>query len=174
LVSQTQVFAQEDDGDEGDDDKEDLGKIFGLIGIVLLGTGLLKLIPIYGSRIERKYVKKHPEKNNKRYFIRLQKKMRKPLKYLHYYCMTLSFPLLLFHGITFFNDWNVERIIGRITFSFHALFMIAGLFLWQKWNIFKDPAKKKKFRRYLYKFHRSLISLLIVFTLHFLHIILVD
>ena len=172
VFSQTQVLAQEDDGD--DDDKEDLGKTFGLIGIVLLSTGLLKLIPIYGSRIERKYIRKHPETNYKRFFIRLQKKVRKPLKYVHYYCMSLSFPLLFFHGITFISDINLERIIGRITFTFHTLFMIAGIFMWQKWTIFKDPAKQKKFHRYLYKFHRSLISLFIVFTLHFVHIGLVD
>lgn len=184
----------------GDDDESDLGSGAGVIAIFLLGFGSLNLMLLYSEKFYKKWQKKHhstleqkmtesdnlasretSEVQEKRVQteifgldLALLRKIKKILRYNHYILMIASVPFFFIHGLSLWNSGEIFGLIGKITALLQLVFVISGIIIWQKLFPFLKSSSGKKIRKFLFRFHRSAILLLLVFLIHFIHIASVD
>ncbi|MCK5142062.1 MAG: hypothetical protein KAQ70_07705, partial [Candidatus Heimdallarchaeota archaeon] len=111
----TQVYA-EDDEDEDDDD--DFGKDLGPIAIGFFAFGTLNIIALYIFKGSRKWLGDEGKAaNTKKRISSIYRKIRSPLKYIHYASEGIAFVLFLIHGISLTKSDDIGIIIGWLTAS---------------------------------------------------------
>ncbi len=165
----TQVYADDDDP-EGDDD--DFGKDFGPIAIGFFAFGTLNIIALYIFKGSRKWLGDEGKAGNtKKKISSIYRKIRSPLKYIHYVSEGIAFVLFLIHGISLTRSDDIGIIIGWLTASVYISYAITGFIIWFK---FRPVWSSKTAKKVLNKYHRSLILLLVVVVIHIIHIVLVD
>ncbi len=101
----------------------------------------------------------------------IYRKIRKPLKYIHYGSEAIAFVLLLIHGIGMTKSDDIGIIIGWVTASVYISYALTGLIIWFR---LKPVWSSKSAKKVLNRYHRSLILLLVVVVIHIIHIVLVD
>ncbi len=164
----TQVYA--DDDDEEDDD--DFGKDLGPIAIGFFAFGTLNIIALYIFKGSRKWLGDEGKAvNTKKKISSIYRKIRSPLKYIHYASEGTAFVLFLIHGISLTKSDDIGIIIGWLTASVYISYALTGLIIWFR---LKPVWSSKSAKKVLNRYHRSLILLLVVVVIHIVHIVLVD
>ena len=141
------------------------------LGVAALGLFSLGLIYVFFFQIMRLTLKLNKEKERnvvfKANYQKFFKVVRKPLQWLHYLAGTAAIVLLAIHGIGMLPEDNEKAVLGIVTGSFLAFYVLTGFII----KIILAKAKKaKKLKKYLFFIHRSLIVILIVLGIHIAHV----
>ena len=106
----TQVYADDDDKPEKEDeDDDDFGKDFGPIAIGFFAFGTLNIIALYIFKGSRKLLGDEGKAGNtKKKISSIYRKIRSPLKYIHYASEGIAFVLFLIHGISLTKATTLE------------------------------------------------------------------
>ena len=168
----TQVYADDDDEPKEEDDDDDFGKDLGPIAIGFFAFGTLNILALYIFRFSRKLLGDEGKAGKtKKTITSIYKKIRKPLKYIHYVSEAIAFVLLLIHGISMTKSDDIGIILGWLTAIVYLSYALTGFIIWFR---FKPVWSSKTAKKVLNRFHRSLILLLVVIVVHIIHIVAVD
>ena len=164
-----QDVASAEDDDDAEEKQEDLIKNIGLSALILFTMGFPYIILFQIVKLFMKLPKENERAQSaKKAYLKFFKLVRKPLLYIHYAAGFSALVLLLYHGINFtFKD--AERgIVGWTTASLLSFYVISGLLIKLK---IKSLTSAKKLKKVLGTIHRSLILIIIAFSLHIVHIV---
>ena len=153
---------------EDEDDDEDRAKN---LGVAAFGLFAISLVYVFFSQIMRLTMKLNKEKERnakfKENYMKFFKVIRKPLLIVHYLASGTAIALLAIHGLGMLPEDNEQAVLGIITGSFLALYILTGIIVKFILPKFK---KARKLRKYLYFIHRSLIVILVVLAIHLAHV----
>ena len=163
------VFADDNDEDENDDEGGELGTV--AIGLFAFST--VNIIALYIFRFSKKFFSGEDEKNAERRkkIVIFYQKIRKPLNYIHYVSGLAALIVLFIHGIQLTSSDDFEIIIGWIVAGIYVLYILTGLVIWLKIKPFWSNNTSKK---WLNRFHRSIIFFATVIIVHIIHVVVVD
>ncbi|MHA1109901.1 MAG: hypothetical protein ACTSRE_02275 [Promethearchaeota archaeon] len=141
------------------------------LGVAAFALFAISLVYVFFSQIMRFTMKLNKEKERnvkfKENYLKFFKVIRKPLLIVHYLASTTAIILLAIHGISMLPENNEQAVLGIITGSFLAFYIITGIIM--KF-ILPKLKKAKNIRKYMYFIHRSLIVILIVLAIHIAHV----
>ncbi len=163
-ASLMKLSTAEEDEEDDDDKTKNLGvAAFGLFGI--------SLIYVFFFQIMRLVMKLNKEKERnakiKDSYMKFFKVVRKPLQWLHYLAGGTAIILLGIHGLGMLPEDNEKAVLGIITGSFLAFYVLTGIFIKL---ILPKMKRAKNIRKYLFFIHRSLLLVIIVFGIHLAHV----
>ncbi|MBY9015584.1 MAG: hypothetical protein KGD68_07835 [Candidatus Lokiarchaeota archaeon] len=153
---------------EDEDDFKDNAKNFGVVAIGLFSVSII-YVAFYQTFINSKKILPKNDKFEER-FAKIQKvflKVKEPLSLLHYFAGFTALILLTIHGTLLIGEDNIKAILGLTTASLYIFFGTTGIIIKV---VLKKLKKPKKLRRTLFKVHTNLIILILIISIHIIHI----
>lgn len=141
------------------------------LGVAAFGLFAISLMYVFFFQIMRLTLKLNKEKERnvkfKEGYMKFFKVVRKPLQWVHYLAGGTAIVLLAIHGIGMLPEDNEQAVLGIVTGSFLAFYILTGLII----KVVLAKAKRaKKLKKYLFFIHRSLILIFIVLAIHIAHV----
>lgn len=141
------------------------------LGVAALSLFSISLIYVFFFQILRLTMKLNKDKERnvkfKENYQKFFKGVRRPLQWLHYLAGATAIVLLAIHGIGMLPEDNEKAVLGIITGSFLAFYVLSGFVI----KVILAKAKKaKNLKKYLFFVHRSIIVIFIVLAIHIAHV----
>lgn len=163
-------YAQEED--EEDEKDKGMAQAFGWVAVGLFGTSILYVIFYQIFMNSRKILPKNEKFEKRRDRIKnVFLKVRKPLRTLHYFAGIIAIGILFTHGISLIDKEAEKVIIGLTTASMYLFYVISGIMIKV---VLKKTKKGLKLKKLLFKIHTSLLLILLIGSIHLIHIAIAE